>query len=107
MARTAARAEEIDRAVTLPTRQPSWCRRRPSARPTRPAPTIETVSGIRCVSMASGAIERAAGNLHLHTFWIVLFSLITLVWIVQGIRAGVGMSRLPWLLDVAPIAAPT
>jgi glycosyltransferase involved in cell wall biosynthesis len=30
-----------------------------------------------------------------------------LVWIVQGIRAGVGMSRLPWLLDVAPIAAPT
>jgi glycosyltransferase involved in cell wall biosynthesis len=42
----------------------------------------------------------------LHTFFIVLFSLIAFVWIVQGIRAGFGMSRLPWLSDVAPIEFP-
>lgn len=39
----------------------------------------------------------------MHTFFIVLFSLIALLWIVQGIRAGFGMARLPWLSDVAPI----
>lgn len=41
----------------------------------------------------------------MHTLWIVLFSLIALLWIVQGIRAGFGMARLPWLCDVTPIAA--
>jgi glycosyltransferase involved in cell wall biosynthesis len=41
----------------------------------------------------------------LHTFWIVLFSLIAFLWIVQGIRAGVGMARLPWLSDVTPTAS--
>ena len=35
--------------------------------------------------------------------WIVLFSLIASLWIVQGIRAGIGMARLPWLSDVTPI----
>jgi GT2 family glycosyltransferase len=39
----------------------------------------------------------------LHTFFIVLFSLIAFLWIVQGIRAGFGMARLPWLSDVAPM----
>ncbi len=38
----------------------------------------------------------------LHISWIVLFGLIALLWIVQGIRAGIGMARLPWLSD-API----
>ena len=38
--------------------------------------------------------------------WIVLFSLIAFLWIVQGIRAGIGMARLPWLSDVTPIASP-
>ena len=41
----------------------------------------------------------------MHTFWIVLFSLIAFLWIVQGIRAAIGMSRLPWLSDVTPIAS--
>jgi hypothetical protein len=41
----------------------------------------------------------------LHTFWIVLFSLIAFLWIVQGIRAGFGMARLPWLSDVPPITS--
>jgi len=41
----------------------------------------------------------------LHIFWIVLFSLVSFLWIVQGIRAGFGMSRLPWLSDVTPIAS--
>ncbi len=31
--------------------------------------------------------------------------LIAFLWIVQGIRAGLGMSRLPWLSDVTPIAS--
>src|SRR5579863_2569775 len=106
IARTAMRAEETDRAVTLPMRHPSSCRRRPSARPTRPAPTMDTVSDIRCVSILEAATNRAADTLHLHTIFIVLFSLIAFVWIVQGIRAGIGMSRLPWLSDVAPIAFP-
>ncbi len=38
----------------------------------------------------------------LHISWIVLFGLIALLWIVQGIRAGIGMARLPWLSD-APL----
>lgn len=38
----------------------------------------------------------------MHTFWIVLFSLIAFLWIVQGVRAGFGMARLPWLSDVTP-----
>jgi GT2 family glycosyltransferase len=41
----------------------------------------------------------------LHTFWIVLFGLIAFLWIVQGIRAGFGLARLPWLSDVTPIAS--
>jgi glycosyltransferase involved in cell wall biosynthesis len=46
-----------------------------------------------------------ADNLPLHNFWIVLFSLIASLWIVQGIRAGFGMARLPWLSDVTPIGS--
>jgi glycosyltransferase involved in cell wall biosynthesis len=42
----------------------------------------------------------------LHTFWIVLFGLIAFLWIVQGLRAGIGMSRLPWLSATAPIDSP-
>ena len=38
----------------------------------------------------------------MHTFSIVLFSLIAFLWIVQGVRAGFGMARLPWLSDVTP-----
>jgi glycosyltransferase involved in cell wall biosynthesis len=41
----------------------------------------------------------------LHILWIILFSLIAFLWIVQGIRAGLGMARLPWLSNVTPIAA--
>jgi len=37
----------------------------------------------------------------LHIVWIVLFGLIASLWIIQGIRAGVGMARLPWLSDAA------
>ena len=48
---------------------------------------------------------RAADSLPLHTFSIVLFSLIASLWIVQGIRAGFGMAGLPWLSDVNPTTA--
>ena len=39
----------------------------------------------------------------MHTFWILIFGLIASLWVVQGIRAGIGMSRLPWLSDATPI----
>ena len=42
-------------------------------------------------------------NLTLHIFWIVLFGLIASLWIIQGIRAGFGMARLPWLSDAPPL----
>jgi hypothetical protein len=38
----------------------------------------------------------------LHIFWTALFGLIASLWIVQGIRAGIGMARLPWLSDASP-----
>lgn len=39
----------------------------------------------------------------MHTLWIVLFSSIAVLWLVQGLRAGFGMARLPWLSETAPI----
>ena len=41
----------------------------------------------------------------MQTFWIVLFGSIAFLWIFQGIRAALGMARLPWLSDVSPIAS--
>jgi glycosyltransferase involved in cell wall biosynthesis len=40
----------------------------------------------------------------LHIFWIVLFGLIASLWLIQGIRAGVGMARLPWLSNAPPLS---
>ena len=39
----------------------------------------------------------------MHIFWIALFGLIASLWVIQGIRAGIGMARLPWLSDVSPL----
>jgi cellulose synthase/poly-beta-1,6-N-acetylglucosamine synthase-like glycosyltransferase len=44
-----------------------------------------------------------AENLTLHIFWTVLFGLIASLWVIQGIRAGFGMARLPWLSDAPPL----
>ena len=41
----------------------------------------------------------------MHIFWIGLFGLIASLWIVQGIRAGIGMARLPWLSEVPPLSS--
>jgi hypothetical protein len=41
----------------------------------------------------------------LHTFWTALYATIALLWIVQGIRAGIGMSRLPWLSEITPVSS--
>jgi GT2 family glycosyltransferase len=41
----------------------------------------------------------------LHIFWVVLFGLIACLWVVQGIRAGVGMARLPWLSDAPSLVS--
>jgi Glycosyl transferase family 2 len=41
----------------------------------------------------------------LHTFWIALFGLIAALWVIQGIRAIIGMARLPWLSDVPPLSS--
>ncbi|MGH9592893.1 MAG: glycosyltransferase, partial [Bryobacteraceae bacterium] len=43
----------------------------------------------------------------MHPYWTVLFGLIAALWIVQGIRAGTGMSRLPWLSAATPLPAGT
>jgi cellulose synthase/poly-beta-1,6-N-acetylglucosamine synthase-like glycosyltransferase len=40
----------------------------------------------------------------LHIFWIALFGLIASLWVIQGIRAGFGMARLPWLSDAPPLS---
>jgi GT2 family glycosyltransferase len=45
---------------------------------------------------------RAADIFILHILWIVIFGLIASLWVVQGVRAGYGMSRLPWLRDAEP-----
>jgi glycosyltransferase involved in cell wall biosynthesis len=45
-----------------------------------------------------------AENLILHIVWVVLFGLIASLWIIQGIRAGVGMARLPWLSDAPALS---
>jgi GT2 family glycosyltransferase len=39
----------------------------------------------------------------LHNFWIVIFGLVASLWVIQGIRASIGMARLPWLSDVSPL----
>jgi hypothetical protein len=41
----------------------------------------------------------------LHTFWTALYATIALLWIVQGIRAGIGMSRLPHISDAPPLTS--
>ena len=41
----------------------------------------------------------------MHIFWIALFGLIASLWVIQGVRAGIGMARLPWLSDVCPLSS--
>src|SRR6266853_1597624 len=51
MSRTAARPVGIERVTTRPICHPRLCKQRPSALPTRPAPTMDNVSDIYCVSI--------------------------------------------------------
>ena len=39
-----------------------------------------------------------------HDFWTALFAAIAVTWIVQAMRATLGMSRVPWLRDSAPVS---
>jgi len=39
----------------------------------------------------------------LHLFWVSLFGLTASLWTIQGLRAGFGMARLPWLSDILPL----
>jgi len=41
----------------------------------------------------------------LHIFWIAVFGAVASLWVVQGIRASIGMARLPWLSDVPPLSS--
>src|ERR1700720_2260905 len=45
-----------------------------------------------------------AENLILHIVWTVFFGLIASLWVIQGIRAGFGMARLPWLSDAPALS---
>ena len=70
---------------------------------------MDNVSDIYCVSIQCPAIFTVykighAENSTLHIFWIVLFGLIASLWVIQGIRAGFGMARLPWLSDAPPLS---
>jgi hypothetical protein len=71
---------------------------------------MDNVSGILCVSITSSAAFALNKNgphgkiLTLHLFGTVFFGLIAALWIVQGMRAGFGMSRLPWLSAAPPLA---
>src|SRR5262249_4749260 len=47
----------------------------------------------------------SAENSRLHNFWTALYAVIMTLWIVQGIRAGFGMSRLPKLCDTLPLTS--
>jgi GT2 family glycosyltransferase len=40
----------------------------------------------------------------LHIFWTTVFGSIAALWIIQGTRAGIGMAKLPWLSDAAPLS---
>jgi glycosyltransferase involved in cell wall biosynthesis len=42
----------------------------------------------------------------LHNLWIAAFGLIASMWMIQGFRAAMGMSRLPWLTKVTPLSSP-
>jgi glycosyltransferase involved in cell wall biosynthesis len=70
---------------------------------------MDNVSDIYCVSIQCSAIFTVykighAENSTLHIFWIVLFGLIASLWVIQGVRAGFGMARLPWLSDAPPLS---
>lgn len=41
----------------------------------------------------------------MHNIWIAVFGLVASLWVVQGIRAAFGMSRLPWLSGAAPVSS--
>ena len=49
-------------------------------------------------------LNSASGKLDLHIVWTVFFGLIASLWVIQGIRAGVGMARLPWLSDAPALS---
>ena len=87
-----------------PMRQPRPCNWRPSARPTRPAPTMDNVSDIRCVSITVWHLAGCGQFNFAHFLDCTIWS-DRCLWIVQGIRAGIGMARLPWLSDAPPIAS--
>ncbi len=40
----------------------------------------------------------------MHNFWITVFGCIAFLWVFQGIRAGFGMARLPWLSGAASLS---
>ena len=68
---------------------------------------MDTVSVIDCVSIQCPAVFTVQ-KIHLtesstlHIFWTFLFGLIASLWVIQGIRAGFGMARLPWLSEAPP-----
>src|SRR6266478_10179789 len=68
---------------------------------------MSLTSTVLAYSVRPSSLYRKFGlaeNSTLHNFWTVLFGLIASLWVIQGIRAGFGMARLPWLSDAPPLS---
>src|ERR1700741_3011434 len=89
-----------ERAATTFTRQPVSRNLRPSALPTRPAPTMARLLVIH-VRIPRGCLTTPIG---MRFFEILFFGLIAFFWFTHGLRVAYGAVRLPWLRDYAPAA---
>src|SRR5258708_5621965 len=75
------------------------CRSRwPSARPTRPAPTMEIPYFIAMLGYRVDCHEHQS----MHILGLIFFGTIAFFWLSHGLRVAIGAARLPWLRDHPP-----
>src|SRR5258708_24793676 len=77
---------------------PLCCRRWPSARPTRPAPTMEIPYFIAMLGYRVDCHEHQS----MHIFGLIFFGMIAFFWLSHGLRVAIGAAQLPWLRDHSP-----
>src|SRR5262249_29974498 len=87
-----------ERVATTRVLQPRSCNARPSARPTRPAPTMARLFG----SHARIPCGCHSNSIPMHPFWVPLFAIPAFFWTTYGLKVAYGASRLPCLKDYAP-----
>src|SRR6266404_1200909 len=75
------------------------CRSRwPSARPTRPAPTMEIPYFIAMLGYRVDCHEHQS----MHIFGLIFFGAIAFFWLSHGLQVAIGSAQLPWLRDSPP-----